>query len=637
VLVFFDAISASTPHIYTSALPLSPKNSIVRKVYGHYARPSVRVVHGLPISWDPIIATSSIIGRTCAIAWSPCNKFIAITDTPTVGVLDAVTLKKLNDLWTLNPNSKDGVKSGLSFSPDSRFLTVIGYPDLAICDLQTSRVVGATPCLLPYPFESPCAAYSTDRRMFAVADRHCIVIHHFLSMAHVRTLPIVPEEIVNPIWTEGEYLRFATVGKPGSITVWQVPFDSTDARPARVESLPIPEQTPCVDELVFLPSRSRLAFSLGHTIFVWDAKASEFLLNFKPSWDQGSRVKDSPSSANSFSSDGRFFVWAFANIEVHVWKESPPDGYLLHQRLEIGGISYLSPNGESIINFGAATASIHLLRTQDRIVPDPARSPTDPTSRDVECFHLKFSPDETLVAFKQTKRDEVTVLDLQSGNVRLTIDAGMEIKCVGLTETTIVVAGEEKIVTCSIPVGDYAIDCTVNTRNSVQTAVIACPPLTNNRRRVHSSRSISPDLSYLAVISHLGRLEIYDTATGAYLTATETYGTSEPWFAPSGREVWVGKLDSQEGWRIVQGGEPDVVELEVLEQTERPPRGFMGQESPCGYRVTYDGWVVNPTEEQILWLPHHWRSGQSAGKWGTRFLAFQEAGRRDIVILEFLK
>jgi len=41
---FFDVISLSAPHIYHSALLLSPKKSIVQKLYGPQVNPLARVV-----------------------------------------------------------------------------------------------------------------------------------------------------------------------------------------------------------------------------------------------------------------------------------------------------------------------------------------------------------------------------------------------------------------------------------------------------------------------------------------------------------------------------------------------------------------------------------------------------------------
>jgi hypothetical protein len=245
-----------------------------------------------------------------------------------------------------------------------------------------------------------------------------------------------------------------------------------------------------------------------------------------------------------------------------------------------------------------------------------------------------------LAAFILTEGNKVIVLDLQSGDVRLTVDVGMRIICVGVTESMVAVAGRGKIVTWNVPVEDCAIHCTVNTTNSVNFVdSLAVHEMSN------ITGSISPDLSCLAVTGdHFCRgdqsfwrdgryLSIYNAFTGEHLATTRWHVAPIPWFAPGGREVWV---DSRQGWRIVQGGESDNVTLERLEETENPPRGFMGCESPCGYEVTDAGWLVNSKQERSLWLPHHWRSGQRNGKWGTRFLAFRQTGG-PLIVLEFLK
>jgi WD40 repeat protein len=169
--------------------------------------------------------------------------------------------------------------------------------------------------------------------------------HRDIHFTHLRTLSLAEGEVVKPIWTDGDYLRFAAVEKPGSIAVWQVPFNSADASPAQVESLPIPEKIPRVDEMVFLPSRSRLAFSLEGEVFIWDVKASKFVLNLKSNGHQTFSSHLDPSDGNAFSSDGCFFTCTYNSSDVRVFGKESPDGYLLHQGFELGGKSFLSSNG----------------------------------------------------------------------------------------------------------------------------------------------------------------------------------------------------------------------------------------------------------------------------------------------------
>ena len=76
---FFDVISLSAPHIYHSALFLSPKTSIVQKLYGLQVNPLARVVYEAPTSWDQSFATKYFHSGINTAAWSPCGKLIAIS------------------------------------------------------------------------------------------------------------------------------------------------------------------------------------------------------------------------------------------------------------------------------------------------------------------------------------------------------------------------------------------------------------------------------------------------------------------------------------------------------------------------------------------------------------------------------
>jgi len=80
------------------------------------------------------------------------------------------------------------------------------------------------------------------------------------------------------IWTHGEFLCFVAV-EPGSITIREVGFTSKYAL-AEIESLPAPDGNRHSRKLLFLPTRSRLAFILQDAVLIWDALDSKFFPNF---------------------------------------------------------------------------------------------------------------------------------------------------------------------------------------------------------------------------------------------------------------------------------------------------------------------------------------------------------------------
>ncbi|KAF9644549.1 hypothetical protein BDM02DRAFT_3121687 [Thelephora ganbajun] len=132
---FIEVIDESAPHIYHSALPVSPQTSMVRRLYERHANPLARIVHGLPVSWDPAIVTMK--HSSDSAAWSPCGRFIAISNGRFgTDIVDGATLKRLTTLeW--------GETRKLVFSPDARQLVCFHAHSAVFTswDLQTGAQV----------------------------------------------------------------------------------------------------------------------------------------------------------------------------------------------------------------------------------------------------------------------------------------------------------------------------------------------------------------------------------------------------------------------------------------------------------------------------------------------------------------
>ncbi|KAF9642178.1 hypothetical protein BDM02DRAFT_2511175 [Thelephora ganbajun] len=241
--------------------------SMVRKLYGPYANPLTRIVRGLPDSWNPAVATMEYLYT--AAAWSPCGRFIAISNHKSrTEILDAATLKRLNILGFL-----EGRTRKLVFSPDARLLMSFNVrPDRFISwDLQTGVLVSAiSPKQWDDHEECHSITYSTCGTIFGALIRRLgtfiIRTYNVHSGTHTHTHP-VEEEVVRNIWTRGECLRFAVV-KSGSITTWEVGFASRNA-PTEVESLPLPNNSPYdLYKNSLRPVLSRLAFTDSGRILV---------------------------------------------------------------------------------------------------------------------------------------------------------------------------------------------------------------------------------------------------------------------------------------------------------------------------------------------------------------------------------
>lgn len=597
------------------------------------------------MSWEPVAATTYDDNSGSRVEWSPCHRFVALAGLQAVQILDAVTFKPLNTFE--HPPYSNSLR--LSFSPDTRFLTQIVDGSLTTWDLQTGGPVGIIPSGVEAFLTNISSTYSSDGEMLAAAYMNMvgaptftIATYNLLSRMYTRSCRVSEGSMITPIWTHDDYLRFATV-KQGSIAVWEVSFTLIHT-PEEVEFFPAPDEAADGVNFQFLPALSRLAFNVQDTIFVWDAKASKFLLesgSTKPPGFVWTPKQPRFYSRGSFSPDGRFFACSTATQEVFVWKESLT-GYLLHQKLALANanvfkVPVLSPNGESIILPSSPT--IHRWHTSGQILSPPS-APSwhrDPTHG----FILKFSPNETSAAFSRVWGDTVVIIDLQSGDQRLVIDTGMKIYCLGVAGSTVVVADQKKIVTWGLPARNSTPNARANTSDSLQTTIFD-RSLPSRSLQPPNLISISPNLSHAVVTGLLmgspdAGLEVYEVSTGRCLAGTTTTHLLRPGFSPDGQEVWEISLgSSMEGWKIAQDSKSGATELEPLKSTARPSE-VLPWRSPRGYEVTHDGWVVSPSQKRLLWLPHHWRSGESYRTWSGRFLGLTHNQLQEVVILEFFE
>ena len=285
----------------------------------------------------------------------------------------------------------------------------------------------------------------------------------------------------------------------------------------------------------------------------------------------------------------------------------------------------LSPNGESIVAAGHST--IHLWPTRDQILSLPG-VPVRESERE---FILEFSPNEELAASAGIGESTVAILDLQSGDLRLVIDVGMKVQCVRVAESTVVVAGEGRVITWNLPAENCA-DARASVNDTIHTTTLDFSGLA-----FPNEKSISPDLSRIAVVEYGDSfsMQIHDTSTGKRLVAIKISDGLEH-ISLDDREVWCMDWENYvEGWGIVEDTESGITELERLEAAACPPR-LLPWRSRRGYEVTQDGWVLGPAGKRLVWLPHYWRSSEVSRTWSGsgRFLGLVHGGLPEVVILE---
>ena len=602
-------------------------------------------MRGLPSSWDPTAFVSYKKIDPYDAIWSPCNRFIAIVDQRSVVILDAATLGRL-DIFAITSGYLDNEYWRPSFSPDGHCLTLIGIGELISWDLQTGGSFrrGTIPSGLerearPIAFSS---TYSEDGKVVAAAYSawNFDDIKHdsfnrfdtFIHTCHLSGKEAGPRctpkgRIVEPIWTHEKCIRFVTIDR-GSVTVSEVEFTLKNP-PVEVESLPIADKIVDGERFLFLPSLSRLAFTVGDTIQVWDAQAAKLLLESElPSFTYTTILP-----IGSFSPDGRFFAHLDVNGVARVWKESPA-GYILHQNLQfvIPNIYQkieprLSPSGESIF-MSPDRREFHLWHTRDQDLSLPSVSAGDV---DKNSFTLVFSPDEIFGAFARRGENVVTIFNTLTGDSQLAINTDTGIMRLEMTGSALTVVGEEKIVTWDLPGGDCTFNASIS--DSVRTTSL------HRNQDTPTYGSISPDLGHIAFLSGLysqTHLHIYDKSTRRYLTSNLPFYARRVEFTRDGREVWTASDDfsHKEGWEIVEDSGSGSTQLEPQDRFVSPS-GVFAWESRRAYDVTGDGWVLSAAQKRLLWLPHRWRSQVWRAAESGRFLGLLHQELSEVVILEF--
>ena len=603
----------------------------MQRLYGPQVNPLARVIQGVPTSWDASIATKRFSDYICAVAWSPCSRFVATAQSPSdrIVVLDAATLKQLYTLYNTNQHivvlnakafgcygpyrqKKHIVWSGLVYSPDGHLLTGYSYINncIASWDLQTGGQVSNISTRQTMWCKS--ILYSECGTMLGVLfGRDTIITYNVLSGAQISSHSI--QEYIYTIWTHSESLQFATMGS-GSITIWEVGFTSSHA-PTQISSLPAPDNLSSKVS-VFFPTLSLLALILEDRVLVWDAQHQKILLD--------SIDVKSPKEM-SFSPDGHLFICYNWGQEFYLWKRSP-DGYLPYQKFTSSTeypTAIFSPNGESIISFHSSILQLW------HVTSSPTSSSNIPTQapKHISGFLLEFSPDESLVAIAQKFGNIVTVLDVKSGNPQVIIDADMNICGMGIIENRIFVISNGKTTTWELPTRDCIPNSQWNIDNSIQTTEFA-----ESSYGHYLYASISPHLNYIVLVYKfkIPMLRLIGLHTGWCYDEATVQG----WmlgFTPDGNRFWCASSDGKvEQLEIVK--RPQHISLESLNVIEKPLSGFPWH-SPCGYQITDDGWVLSPSGKQLIWLPHQWQS-EIERRWGGKFLALFPSGLSEPLILE---
>ena len=519
-------------------------------------------------------------------------------------------------------------------------------------DVQTGRIVSAIEHRGSKAFlkGKPFIAYSTNGRTVGILYRYhksaVISIYNVVSGTYLYDVPHGVHSDPGgtrfyDMWTHGGSLRFASA-ESTTITVREVGFLS-GSTPRRVATLYVPgnvhptdvfgsispDITTCAQ---FLLTSRRLALTrfVGPAlqILVWDPNDT------KPRFlDTDSRFR----SPLTLSADGRFLACSSIKPRVYLWRESSP-GYVLAAKLPSATqhpSSLFSPNGESIVVYDGSSirlwptnAFTTTVTTVTTISPTATIPSVSTRPQQTENFIVEFHPVRQLAAFARRKGSTVTILDLKSGLPQLTINTDVEVLGMRVVEDTIVVVGDEKVVTWKLPEGNRIPDTTMGPQDRTQTIY-----LNDKWQSSAIAASISFDLSHVAFITQgildKRRLYVYSASTGRRVGYALVEGNTL-WFAPDSLDIWCVVGDKAEVWTVGQNGLYESTHSrEVDGEPLKLPWG-----PPCGYQATKYGWILGPGGKRLLFLPLPLQSDAVGQVWKGQYVALLHGSLSEPVILE---
>ena len=559
-------------------------------------------------------------------------------------ILDSVTLQKLRSLDF--PVGRQN--ESLAFSPDSHVLTSSssnwGVSLVVSWDLQTGGVAG----VIRHASRSNdtlvdrSIVYSTNGKMIAVlrhglyASTITISIYDVVSYKHMHDVHLTSNAPPGGLWVCGESFRFATIDNaafkttgPMTITIWEVGF-TPGATKTEVETLSIPESVKLSgfgmigsSHSMIYPNSLSAPFLItntpfGNDVLVWDARNSKILLR---------RQDANPFSEVAFSSDGRFFAGSFSGSGVYIWKHSPtgyvPLGKLTSSTPTRNSRLLFSPNGETVILFSGSV--LNLWHTENFAGPLPDNFVYPPHQTNPFLFELL--PDRSLAAVVRHGDSTVTVFDIGSGSPQLTIDAGVKVNGLGVTEDAVVVISGEEVITWKLPGRGFLPGVTMSATDSALTV-----GLLDSRQYGGAMRgSISLDLRFV-VVGVSTSWSIHSATTGECLSDIISPNIGM-WLTSDGHHI--GDMIDEKIGRIRR--------ITAEGAVEKPATIIdLGEEQwgcpykSSRYRIGGDGWLFGPNNNRLLVLPPLWRlkSCTKERKWNGQILALLHGVLPEPVVID---
>ena len=559
---FFEPINVSAPHIYHSALELSPLSSIIRKSYDHERlTPFPRVEIGIPDSQDLSISIPSVCQE--AATWSPCGQFMAAREGGIVKIRNALTFELVS---TLQPPRKcTCIKASPLYTPDGRSLASITSTGVVIWDIQTGGVIKNIQCTTSL---FTLLAWSLDGGTIGVQSGLEVRVYSIASNMESDPLRF-GNGCAMFLWAQNEFfqsMKHYWDGKTHAIEIYEA---RSRLIPTKVEEFSVLGLEGEGHQIVesFSPTTYRISGRVKRKtaqLFILDMRNSAKLL-----------VEKGESQSHSFSSGGSYFG-AFQSTNIHVWNY---DGsiYIPWRQFQCtatwGNITFSPTLSSMVVCYPGTLRLWHLNH--------PLTAPTT-------CIpQLEISSRSgTHIATAHYQESTVKITYLSPQTPSQSIDTGIKIMGFGLTGNVFLVKGTGKVVAWLLTeegqVNTVSSDKGVSQSDSIWTMSLPS----------HSKPKFSVQ-GETGVIDSGKSLWVYNAKTGQVFEPTE-----EP---PDFHGPWYSFKDN-----LQAKGHDSCSSLQnVLSEINQ---------KPTQTNLT-EGWMKDQQGKYLLWLPTEWRVGKGQVEW----------------------
>ena len=641
VTKFFGVISVSAPHIYHSALVISPHSSVIRKNY--YCQPFWHAkpwaVYGVPSSWD---LNTFLNVHYASYTWSPCGQFFSTLSSSSVEEWDATILEKRSHLqphaarkvWSVH----DYFPDALAYSPDGHSLSCFFGSVIVIWDLKTGGVVeeietnvpsGHNPYILVWSSDETTIhalfleededveedgdgeedgdseesgdsdeeghpsehrawkknrAWEKDRAW--VKDRAWAVTAYDITSGKKAYGSIVQSSVKPHLWLHGTSLQVMAMvydnNSQATINILEIQPNSINNL---IESFPVNN----LIELLPQGTSTRISFSpstyqvsavtpVTGTLFVFDIQSSKVLLQ---------RDGYYPQRGSCFSPDGSLLAAFQPERKVIVWEYMPEQGYTLQTTLPFQD-SYKS--GLQGSEFSPLSSAI-LMSSNNHLEVRHLEGPRTNYQERSHCYAIFFNSG-TCVVTTSGPGSIFTITNLQNGSSQC-IDTKFKIHRLAITGNILLVQGENMVAGWQL-ITQGTVDKVFDRSRGDCGGKLWTKPVPLSECLWSSTHDhigaikISQDLIYY-----------YDIETGVELDPM-TVNIFPPSWSP---------------WKEFKSN--GLLSLESPNYDPFPDICYPTEAKEMGYKAwLQEGWVKHHEGEQhLFWIPPEWRQGWEKSYW----------------------